>query len=151
MRLSCANTGSLVAPDVALPAAATVQTVEVEARTTGVPLGTNLVFRAVSSDGSVSEASGPVVGAAACTDGEGACVNLNLNPGATYQIVVTPTTVFSLARRPQAAPMRGTIPVTSLREGNGDAGLAARWARALGADPRTMEAQVARVTVQVGE
>lgn len=114
----CSNTGSLETPDVELPPASTVQTVEVEAETTRVPLGTNLVFRAVGMDGSVSEATASVVASTPCSGIEGACVNLNLNPGTAYQIVVTPTTAFAMARVEERFPFHvageGSVQVASL-------------------------------------
>jgi hypothetical protein len=147
----CSNTGSLVSPDVTLPESSAPVLVAVRATTGGAPVGAILNFRAVGTDGSVSEASA-VVPAGCGTDcfPPPPAVDLLLNAGATYQIVVTPSAPFGLQRAPQAAPMRGTVPVTGLREGSADAELAARWARALGADPRTLEPQVARMTVQVG-
>ena len=145
----CSNTGSLVSPDITLPEASSPVLVTVRA-TADAPVGTILVFRAVGTDGSVAEATAPVpAGCGTDCFPPPPAVDLTLNPGATYQIVVTPSAAFALARGPQAAPMRGTVPVTGLREGSGEAELAARWARALGADPRRMEAQAARVTVRV--
>ena len=98
----CSNTGSLTTPDVSItlsPLPTTVQNVVVEARTTGVPLGTVLRFRAVGADGSVSEKSGSVVAVNSCSGIPGVCETLsNLNPGVPYQIVVTPDTAFALAR-----------------------------------------------------
>jgi hypothetical protein len=161
----CSNTGSLVTPDVNLAESDTPVDLLVSVNTDGVPNGDStaygtatpatLRFRAVGSNGSVVEADALVFQCDCSTGdprGEASATLVGLNPGATYQIVVTPRDgAYPLARAPQAAPMRGTVPVTGLRDASADAELAARWARALGADPRTLEAQVARMTVQVGQ
>jgi hypothetical protein len=147
----CSNTGSLLAPDVTLPDASSPVLVTVRATTGGAPEGSSLVFRAVGTDGSVAEATAVVpAGCGIDCFPPPPAVDLLLNPGATYQIVVTPSAAFPLAREPQAVPMRGPVQLTGLREGSEGADLAARWARALGADPRTLEAQVARMTVKLG-
>jgi hypothetical protein len=170
-------TGSLVAPDVVVdPPVATPLDLIVNVFTNGVPNGDSLAFgsalqetlrfRAVGTDGSVVETDALVV-ECDCTTGEGEATGTlaGLNPGATYQIVVTPRDgPFALARGPEAAPLGGVLPIRAATHSAGSgqavseqplgsedsAELAARWARALGADPRALEAQVARVTVQVG-
>ena len=93
----CSNTGSLSAPDVILPEASSPVAVTVEVFTQDVPLGTSLTFRAVGTDGSAVTAVASVQ-ACDCLEGEGfATESWTLNPGATYQIVVYPSTAFALA------------------------------------------------------
>jgi hypothetical protein len=86
------NTGSLTIPDVTLPVPSTTQvTVNIWIPSTLVPDGTIMAVRAVGTDGSVFTTNATI-------SGGDAFPNLTLNAGATYQIVVTPGTTFSLAR-----------------------------------------------------
>ncbi|MBI1955915.1 MAG: hypothetical protein HYS38_05930 [Acidobacteria bacterium] len=95
---ACPNTGSLSTPDVSLPPASTPVTVTVKASTAGVPNGTSLTFRAVGTNGTASTATVAVGGPECPVPGPTiACATLTLNPGATYQIVVYPSTAFALA------------------------------------------------------
>lgn len=95
---ACPNTGSLSTPDVSFPPASSPVIVTVKASTTGVPNGTSLTFRAVGTNGAASTATVAVGGPECPVPGPTiACTNLTLNPGATYQIVVYPSTAFTLA------------------------------------------------------
>ena len=108
----CSNTGSLGTPDVTLNAAATVQSVTVTARLNfrtclAAAPALTLAFRAVGTDGSAQDTSANVVAGTGCTRAPQtpgvqdvtASAVVDLTPGVSYQIVVTPAQVFALPQR----------------------------------------------------
>jgi hypothetical protein len=160
--LNCANTGSLTAPDVTLPPAASPASVTINVDTQDVPVGTILDYRAVGADGSVSTASASVQ-ACDCSVGKAfSSAALTLNPGVNYQIVVAPSSSFLLAAvnpisspltdKPFAEQAQQKLPNVpgAVPDGHSEAaGVSSveRWAKAFGARPEVYRklAQVASV------
>jgi len=140
----------------------------------GTTVPATLRFRAVGTDGAVVEADG-VVGLCECPaaeEGVATATLVGLNPGATYQVVVTPQGgAFQLAlAEPGSAPLRaiphvasvpGTptaTPSTGFLQSVGERSseppesdqLAQQWARAFGVELKA-PVKLAQITVMTSD
>ena len=156
----CSNTGSLLTPDVTLDAAATVESVTVTARVefrsclAAAPALT-LAFRAVGTDGSAQDKSASAVAGTSCTTAAQtpgvqdvrASAVVDLVPGVSYQIVVTPAQAFALPQR----EARVGLPVAGVGSQPGLAQEAARAVRAATVRERSAEGTARERAIEVSD
>ena len=140
------NTGSLTLPDTTLPVPTSSQVpVTVTMQTQGVPDGTVLAVRAVSTFGNASNAT-------AAVSQNIATAQLTLNANSTYQIVATPTIAFAVARTLPEANVSGLREIErNLRppEKNAQepaAVVASQWMKAFGVSPEMAEKAAKRAS-----